>query len=393
MNVLETLLNRRWILKSRDRELYYQVRDELDSVKKFLTEKVGYQVIVNPYLIRVEKIPAKARPWMGIRQFQDPLQYVFLCLILSFLEVREAGDQFVLSQLTDFVQAQCREVQIDWTSYTHRRHLIRVLKFCVSEGMLEIDDGTEDSFMRSETGEVLYRNTGASRYFMRNFTRDIMEYRGMEDFESDEWIDVNTDRGVARRQRVYRRLLMNVGVYRTSEADEDFNYIRNYQGRISDELEALLGCELQVHRGSAYLVEGESASLGHCFPEEKTVGDIVLLCCALVREKVESGTWQLQTDESILISRAELTGLLEECRRRYGAGFVKTYRDMTPGEFCEAVQDYLEELDFIDLDGGDGPVARSLTGREPDQVRIFPVVGKVLGQYPVDYNGEEETEE
>ena len=58
MNVLETLLNRRWILKSRDRELYYQVRDELDSVKKFLTEKVGYQVIVNPYLIRVEKIPA-----------------------------------------------------------------------------------------------------------------------------------------------------------------------------------------------------------------------------------------------------------------------------------------------------------------------------------------------
>lgn len=123
MNVLETLLNRRWILKSRDRELYYQVRDELDSVKKFLTEKVGYQVIVNPYLIRVEKIPAKARPWMGIRQFQDPLQYVFLCLILSFLEVREAGDQFVLSQLTDFVQAQCREVQIDWTSYTHRRHL------------------------------------------------------------------------------------------------------------------------------------------------------------------------------------------------------------------------------------------------------------------------------
>ena len=26
MNVLETLLNRRWILKSRDRELYYQVR-------------------------------------------------------------------------------------------------------------------------------------------------------------------------------------------------------------------------------------------------------------------------------------------------------------------------------------------------------------------------------
>ncbi len=378
MNVLETLLNRRWILKSRDRELYYQVRDELDGVKKFLTEKAGYQVIVNPYLIRLEKIPAKARPWMGIRQFQDPLQYVFLCQILSFLELREAGDQFVLSQLTDFIQAQCQDVQVDWTSYTHRRHLIRVLKFCVAEGMLDIDDGSEDSFMHSEQGEVLYRNTGASRYFMKNFTRDIMDYQTIADFETDEWIDVNTDRGVARRQRVYRKLLMDIGVYRTSEADEDFNYIRNYQGRISDELEQLLGCELQVHRGSAYLIAGENANPGHCFPEEKTMGDIVLLCCALIREKEEAGAWKLQTDESILVSRAEFTGLLEECRRRYGAGFVKTYREMTAGEFCETIADYLEELDFI--------------GWEHDEVRIFPVAGKVMGQYPVDYHGEKETE-
>ena len=46
MNVLEILLNRRWILKSRDRELYYQVKEKLASgeEKKFLREKLGYQV-------------------------------------------------------------------------------------------------------------------------------------------------------------------------------------------------------------------------------------------------------------------------------------------------------------------------------------------------------------
>ena len=40
MNVLEILLNRRWILKSRDRELYYQVKEKLASgeEKKFLRE-------------------------------------------------------------------------------------------------------------------------------------------------------------------------------------------------------------------------------------------------------------------------------------------------------------------------------------------------------------------
>ena len=78
MNVLEILLNRRWILKSRDRELYYQVKEKLASgeEKKFLREKLGYQVIVNPYLIKVEKMPAVPENWMGILDFKEPVEYV-----------------------------------------------------------------------------------------------------------------------------------------------------------------------------------------------------------------------------------------------------------------------------------------------------------------------------
>ena len=45
MRALEILLERRWILKSREKELYYQIKDELGTVKKFLMEKLGYQVI------------------------------------------------------------------------------------------------------------------------------------------------------------------------------------------------------------------------------------------------------------------------------------------------------------------------------------------------------------
>ena len=51
MNTLETLLDRRWILKSRDRDLYYQVKDDLGGLRKFVTEKLGYPLIVNPYLV------------------------------------------------------------------------------------------------------------------------------------------------------------------------------------------------------------------------------------------------------------------------------------------------------------------------------------------------------
>ena len=88
MNVLEILLNRRWILKSRDRELYYQVKEKLASgeEKKFLREKLGYQVIVNPYLIKVEKMPAVPENWMTLKSLWS---MCFFALYLCFWRRRK----------------------------------------------------------------------------------------------------------------------------------------------------------------------------------------------------------------------------------------------------------------------------------------------------------------
>ena len=179
MNVLEILLNKRWILKSRERELYYQVKDEIPAVKKFLTEKLGYQVVVNPYMVKLEKIPATPQSWMGIREFTEKTEYGFFCMILMFLEGKEAEEQFVLSELTEYVQGQYEEEKVDWTVYRYRRYLIKVLKYCTAMGILEMNDGDEEGFVKDESREVLYENTGVSRYFMRNFTQDIMNYTGI----------------------------------------------------------------------------------------------------------------------------------------------------------------------------------------------------------------------
>ena len=44
-----------------------------------------------------------------------------------------------------------------------------------------MNDGSEENFARDDTSEVLYENTGVSRYFMKNFTQDIMGYTTPED--------------------------------------------------------------------------------------------------------------------------------------------------------------------------------------------------------------------
>lgn len=289
MNALEILLGRRWILKSRDRELYYQVKDQLGAVKRFLTEKLGYQVIVNPYLIKAEKMPAKPENWMGILEFHHKIEYVFFCIVLMFLEEKEAEEQFVLSELTEYIQVQYREEQVDWTIYSFRRHLIKVMKYCVSCGILNVDDGNEESFARDDSSEVLYENTGVSRYFMKNFTQDIMGFSSPEDFQKEEWIGVDEDRGIVRRQRVYRRLLMTMGMYRDPETEEDFAYVKNFRNMIQGELSEFLDCELHVHRSGAFLILGEDCRMGRCFPEENTLSDIVLLVNSLIGEKIQEG--------------------------------------------------------------------------------------------------------
>ena len=370
-NVLEILLSRRWILKSREKELYYQIKDEIGSVKKFLMEKMGYQVILNPYLVKVEKIPAKAEHWMGIQEFTAPIEYAFFCLILMFLENKEAEEQFVLSELTEYVQGQYQEEQIDWTIYRYRRHLIKVMKYCVSVGILNMDDGSEEGFAKDESSEVLYENTGVSRFFMRNFTQNIMDYTDYTDFLKAEWIDVDEERGIVRRQRVYRSLLMTMGIYRTEENEEDFAYVRNYRNMLQGELDEIFPCELQVYRSSAYLILGEECRMGRCLPEENTLSDIVLLCGNLLREKVDSGEYEVQNDENVRISAEQFRNLIEECKERFGKGFIKTYREMVTEEFYQEISFYLKNLELVQ--------------EYRDDILIRPVLARVIGKYPLDF--------
>ena len=64
---------------------------------------------------------------------------------------------------------------------------------------------------------------------------------------------------------------------------------------------------------------------------------------------------------------------MEECKRKFGGGFNKTYREMTLAEFYRAVSAYMEELSLIEMG--------------EDTVMINPVAGKIIGRYPKDFQG------
>ena len=381
MDALETLLSRRWVLKSEDKNLYYQIRDAAGEIRPFVTEKLGCQLIENSVLVKLEKIPAQPESCMGIEDFHSIEEYVFFCILLMFLEERDAEEQFILSQLTEYIEANSTEAPVDWTVYTSRRKLVRVLRYAVAEGILRISDGSDEGFMNEYEGEVLYENTGASRYFMRNFSTDIMNYRNVEDFQERGWYAMDEDRGLFRRHRVYNRLLFGPGMYRESGSPEDFEYLKYYHRRLREDLERNFDCQVQIFKGSAFFIPGDGCRIGHTFPENNTLSDAIMLTGGMIRERVGQGRWQVRTDETIHIGELEWEALLLEVKQRSGAGFSKSYRIMSGREFVENVTKEMERWTFLRRD----TVQR--------QIVLLPSAGRIMARYPEDFSGEEKAGE
>ncbi|HBR28041.1 MAG TPA: TIGR02678 family protein, partial [Firmicutes bacterium] len=51
MREFEALLENFWIIKEEEKELYQQVKDVLPALKPLIETKLGYRLVVNPYLI------------------------------------------------------------------------------------------------------------------------------------------------------------------------------------------------------------------------------------------------------------------------------------------------------------------------------------------------------
>lgn len=376
MTGLEELLSKRWIIKNEDKEKYYLIRDNMEEIRKYVTDKLGCQLIVNPHMIKIEKIPATPAGYMGITEFSEKREYVFLCLILMFLEDKEAQEQFVLSQLTEYIAANIVNERIDWTVYSLRKQLIKVMRFCMGNSIFKITDGDEDEFTQDDSIEVLYENTGLSKYFMKTFTKDIMKYSSVSEFEQSDWVGIDEDRGIARRHRVYKRLLFSHGIYRESNDDEDFEYLKYYGNRLSEDFERNFNCRLQIYKSSAYLILNESCRLGEAFPAGNTLSDIILLFNNYLLERIRTAEINTEWDESVIMDEVEFEKHILECRRECVGGLVKTYRDMTSTEFVRKVQEYMENLGFINRN--------SLTR----QIKIRPVIGKISGHFPKNFDGE-----
>ncbi|AKN30065.1 hypothetical protein Ccar_04180 [Clostridium carboxidivorans P7] len=375
MKELLALLENYIILKEKNRELYYQIKDNYDNFKDFLIEKLGYNLIFHEDFVKLEKIPGRAEGWMGIEGFTDIKEYIFFVILLMYLEDKNKEEQFVLSFVTEYISNQYQNEKIDWTKYSNRKSLVKVIKLALKLGIMKNNDGDEDEFSSNENADVLYESTGISRYIVRSFSKDIMECESLEELMHHNFEGVEQDKGMLRRNRVYRRLLLSPVVYNGGTEDSDYDYIKKFRSSLQENFENNLGWDLHVHKNGALIVLSDDNKIGDLFPSMKGESEAILLFGKLIREKLEEGKLVLNLNDEIVLSRENFNELLLELRNKKGSGFKKELRDSKDEYFIDVLLNYMK--DFLMVEEREASIV------------ILPVLGKVVGDYPKDYLAEE----
>ena len=370
MESLKGLLINQLIYKETDRDLYYRIKDNIRHFKSFLTDKLGYELIVRSDFIRLLKLPGIPDFSMGVQAFQSGQEYAMFMLLLIFLEDRGKEEQFLLSHVSEFLLTNEIGEEYDWTNYSTRKMLIRVIKYAESIHLLKVDDGSENDFIADETQEILFESTGISRYLIKNLTEEFTEHTLKWDEVIATLISDHGESGVHRKNRVYQRLLLSPIVYR-GDAPGDYEYIKNYRNFIEDDFEKYLGWKLHVHKNGALLIPPDRETGMECFPSSKALSDIILLVCAEIRQRLDTSVYQLSPEDHIHLSKDEFHQLVMDVRIRQLEGFSKEYREMSADRFFSQVLEEMERFQFLKT--------------QDDTITLLPLCGKISGMYYEDF--------
>ncbi len=372
MNEVRTLFEQFWICKDNNKEDYYKVKRDISAFQRFIREQMGWKLIHTENLLKLEKIPAHAESFMGIQEFSEILDYCILCVVLMYLEDKEEGEQFLLSELIDYVETKLKgEILIDWTSFSQRKSLVRALQYMEKMQMLRVYEGASEAFGLEPKQEVLYENTGYSKYFATSFPMDISDFETWKDFEKQRFEEIQEDRGAARINRVYRQLAVCPAMYWEGNEDVDSLYLKNQRQWVEKYLEENLGGRLDIHKNAAFFVLEEDDCYGKVHPRDAMLPEIVLLVCAHIQQMFRAGEVVKQENEMIIFTERQFSELVLLCRQKWSMGWSKEYREMDEGKLVDTVKNYMKEWMLIRQSG--------------DMVIILPAVGKQAGFYPEDF--------
>ncbi len=372
MSAISLLLDNYWIIRETNKIEYYSIKHELSDKEtmRFIQEMLGWKLIHTDNLLKLEKIPAHAKSFMGIQEFSETRDYCLLCAVLMYLEDKEENSQFLLSDLIRYVETIIGEyMEVDWTNFSQRKSLVRVLQFVENKGMLKVYEGDSSSYSKELTSEVLYENTGLSRYFATNFPMDISGITNWRDFEKKQMEELDDEHGKLRTNRVFRWLVSCPSMYFSDSNSSDILYLKNKKNYIETNIENNMGAILDITKNNASIIFVDSTAIGDVHPKNSMLSEIVLLISHEIMEmSKDKRKLVINQDDTIIISNSKFEDILLRLRKQYQEFYSKEFKEMTNDKYVSIIKNYMKNWLMIKEDN--------------DQIIIYPSIAITSGKYP-----------
>lgn len=373
----QALLEQYWIIREEQPELYQRLRRREQGLRNYFFDKCGFRLLVTRQFVKLEKIPARPAPWMGLPGLQQVRDYVLLCCLLAFLESKSLDEQFLLSDLCEallslYPEAPPEQDGLRWETYEWRKSMVRVLELACSYGLLVKVDGDVAGFGGNQESEALFEVTLLARYFLRSYPKDLQQYGTLEQLLAAEDVEEESDIGRVRKQRIYRELYLTPGYERCEAGSSDFLYLRNMRNRLAEDVSEHSLLQFELYKDVAMLTAPvERRYQLQAFPDRSGLAAIILHLGAELRRR-----WQ-DEPQGFSFTELEFAQLMEECRKRTGAGWTKEYRDMSMNKLQRELLAALENWKMARSD-------------ESGLLWLTPLLGRTVGAYPDDYEPEKQ---
>lgn len=373
----QALLNRPWIAKQDDPELFHLVKVHYDWLRNWFQDFAGFPLLLTRTFVKLEKVPGKAYPWMGFDTFSHPRDYGLFVYTLWYLEGKGEHEQFLLSELAETLREYLltQHVELDWRNYYHRLSMARALKKLRDLQVLIVLEGEENAWAQNHEHNVLYECSPLVRYVVRRFATDITALeRSPQALGQSRYPETEAGRREQLRHRVYRRLLQEPVVLDEEWTEDERAYVLTQRRSIIDNLRQI-GLDAVRYREGLYVTYPEATGDLNLFPTAQGISDVCLLLASDVQQRLVQPGDPLMVQEGgrVFLSWAELEQMLFRMKERFSRYWSKQLREQTSAQLARLVAEHLTEW--------------KLAAPQEGGLWLEPVLGRFCGGYPDETGG------
>ena len=298
-----------------------------EEINNYFKENLSYELVITSNMAKLQKYSVIGDKTKGIEDFYSYEEYAILSLTLDFLEDKYNDETILISELLEYIVSNY-PVEKDWRERNINLSLIRVLKYCEEKKLLKKLDGSESDFVNEIESEILYENTGFSKYFMNTLPFNIGELDSLEKILGFNFQKFTKD------QIVKRQLLENLIV---TKEDLYYEYLIENRETLKAYFENLLDMKLVVFKEFSYLIkEEESSNISKGFPSNNNMEKIMVIFLG-----------NLDLNEYTL---EQISKEFEKFKFEYTSLFTKGNLNKNNNDFLKETLNYGEKMKLLKKD-------------------------------------------